>query len=370
MDSPYELRLRRALGEAPDPVARALLQAEYAAYLARIGAFADAEAILLELRREFGAGESGRVTIMLMLGEGLLAYFRDLDPVSQDRLARAHLLSVAARSGPLSALTSAWLAHIAFNLHRHDAMGRAIRSCVDTVSASDVQAKCRLSLTLGDAFLVSGQRATSRGWYSRARDYAIQLGDHAAIGALIYNQAALSVFGSRLASLDSPLDAEIIHGVAAEIKSATNYQGIARLASLHHLLDDAMASVYILQRRFGDALVLLERVIAANSPVSPSGHMVTTLCDAAFCQASLRREEEFNRLIGQIDMTQLARRTADDRAVAYGALHSAFSTFGRQAEALRCEREMRRGILEHSDRIAALSEILTPFHVPELIDEK
>lgn len=368
MDSPYELRMRRGLNEACNPVERAVLQAEYAAYLARIGAFADAEAILSELRREFGDGKSGRVTVMLMLAEGLLAYFRDLDPLAQDRVGRAHLLSVAARSGPLSALTSAWMAHVTFNLHRHEAMGRAIRSCIDTVSAGDVQAKCRLSLTLGDAFLVSEQRAISRAWYARARDSAIQLGDHAAIGALTYNQAALSVFGCRLASLASPLESAVVHSAAAEVRSAMNYQGIAQLTSLNHLLDDAMASILVLQQRFGEALARLERVIEANSPVSPSGHMVTTLCDAALCQASLGRGDEFDGLVSRIDTAQLDRRTADDRAVGYGALSQAYAALGRDAEALMYQRKMTDSITEHDEQIGALCGILAPFRAPEILD--
>lgn len=87
MESPYESRMRKGLEQTNDPTERGLLLGEWAMYLARIGRFDDAESILIELRRDFDDGHSGRVTVMMMCAEGVLAYFKCLDPQAHDRLA-------------------------------------------------------------------------------------------------------------------------------------------------------------------------------------------------------------------------------------------------------------------------------------------
>lgn len=367
VESPYENRLLEAIGRASGPSDRAVLLAELAGYAARVGRFDEAEAILRDVRREFGDGQSGRVTVMLMWAEGLLAYFRDLDPRAHDRLTRAQFLSTAARSASLSALTSAWLAHIDFNLHRHDQMGRAIRICVDTLSASDLQAQCRLALTLGDAFTVVDDADAARGWYAEAHGLAVDLGDHAAVGALTYNQAALAAFAGRLASVYLPIDGARLDRVAAVVRSAANYQGLAQLRSLQHLLDDAQAAVLILQGKFNDAAQLVERVIRAGAPVSPSGHKVTALCDVALCYAKLGLNEQLGEVLQQIRTEELDRRTADDRAIAYAALRSAFVIMGRDSDAATCEQHMRRSIDEHSLRTSSLRATLGPFRSVDVL---
>ncbi len=367
MESPYEKSIRERLEAEGDPVKRAILVAEQAGYLARTGQFAQAEATLAEVRRHFGDGRSGHVAVMLMCAEGLLAYFRDLDPQSYDRLARAQLLSIAAKNASLSALTSAWLAHIAFNLHRHDDMARAVRTCMQTLTADDLQAKCRISLTLGDAFLVLDEEAIARRWYAEARELAVRLGDHSALSALIYNQAALAVFNCRLGSLDRAIETQLVRDVASKVRSATNFQGLAQLRSLQHLLDDAQASILILEGRFDEALRQIERVLGASIPISPSGHTVTALCDMAMCYASMGRRDDFNRTISEIDMSELERRTADDRAVAFAALRDAYLRFGQQHEAQHFDQQMNDSLVEHRNRVSSLRTTLDPYQGTPLI---
>lgn len=367
MESPYESRLRSAVDRTGRSSDGATLLVELAGYLARVGRFQEADAILADVRREYGDGHSGRVTVMLMWAEGLLGYFRDLDPRAHDRLIRAQFLSTAARSAPLSALTSAWLAHIDFNLHRHEDMGKALRVCVDTLSPSDLQAKCRLALTLGDAFMVADDGDAARNWYSRAHALATLLGDHSAIAALTYNQAALAAFACRLANVEEAIAPSRLQHVAAVVRSASNYQGLAQLRSLQHLLVDAQAAVQILQGNFGEAARLVEELIRADTPVSPSGHKVTALCDAALCYAQLGRDAELHEVLNQIRLEELDRRTADDRAVAQGALRTAYALMGRSEDAARCEQQVRDSVREHRARVTTLRSILGPFRSIEVI---
>jgi hypothetical protein len=143
--------------ERRDPEARAMLLAELACYYARIGEFEDAETMRRDLRAEFSDGHSAPVSILIMVLESLLLYFRELSPLARDRMLRANLLSKAFREKRLVLLTSAWLAHIDFNQGRFDSMATAIQSTLETIESDDGTANCRVFLVLGDAFSFCGQ---------------------------------------------------------------------------------------------------------------------------------------------------------------------------------------------------------------------
>lgn len=366
MESPYESRIHQDLQNASEPSQHAALQAELAAYFARVGRFSDAEGLISEIRSTFGDGRSGYVSVLLMCAEGLLAYYRDLSPESHDRFSRAQTLSIAARSGALSALTSAWLAHIDFNLHRHDDMARALRTFISTLPEADLQARCRFSLTLGDAFLVSDQRELSRRWYRSGRDFASRLGDHAAIGAFTYNQAALSVFGCRIEALDASLSVDLLTLATNEVKAASNYQYLARLQSLQQLLDNASASILILQHQYDRAAKLLEALLGSSALISPSSSLVTTRCDLALCYAQLGSQQDFDRIVDSIEIEKISDCSPDDSAVAYGALRDSYDCNGQAAKARYFDDLMAASLEEQRNKINMLRDLLAPFESVEI----
>ncbi|MBK9134919.1 MAG: hypothetical protein IPM15_11475 [Betaproteobacteria bacterium] len=96
-------------------------------------------------KREFGNGQNPRVSITIMCAEAQLIYFKDLGDQARDRMMRAQLLSVAGRDAALSALTSAWLAHICFNLHRHEEMVRSAKSALDRDWSGTLEAQVALA---------------------------------------------------------------------------------------------------------------------------------------------------------------------------------------------------------------------------------
>ncbi|MFO1286748.1 MAG: hypothetical protein U1F49_09575 [Rubrivivax sp.] len=89
--SPYIDRLKQAIADARDPSIRAMLRAELAGSVARLGEFSTAEAEIADLRSEFGDGRSGRVSIMIMCAEAQLIYYKDLGEQARDRMMRAQL---------------------------------------------------------------------------------------------------------------------------------------------------------------------------------------------------------------------------------------------------------------------------------------
>lgn len=363
MTSPLVRRLLERIETTQDPEFRACIMAELGCYWARVGEFERAEVLRSELRRLFGDGRSVRVSILIMCIEALTAYFRELSPQARDRMARAALLSTAARDSNLIALTSAWMAHIDFNLNRFESMVTAINSCLSHIGQGDESAECRVSLVLGDAFLFAGATSASNIWYQRARAAAERSGDQAAIGALTYNRAALHVSAARLQNVGHPLAATDISLLHVEVQSAINYQAIAQLRSLDHLLQSARVGVMILQGHFTEALPVLRTVL--GSPEVPHNSAQRTLlqADMALSRASSGLVECALQDIDMLQNSPIETFSPDDRALIWWSVLRTSQICGVLNYVSDYESKMIAAMREHTDSVNRLGALLAPFEL-------
>ena len=361
MSAPLVMRLEAELLTTIDTVDRALLTVQIACYQARIGEFEGAEAKRLELRREFGAGQRARISIMIMCLEGLLLYYKDLDPAARDRLLRANVLSVACSDRSLIALTSAWLSHIDFNQGRYDSMAKALTKCFEAMDADNGAASCRVALVLGDAFTFTNKIAQAKVWYEHARVTANRIGDQAAVGAITYNRAALHVASGRIRRLTAPLDSSEISFINAEVRSAVNYQHAARLISLDHLLRSSSIGVLMLEERFEQARLAIEEVVASSEVPRDSAELALLHADQAHCLARLGRFS--NAALPAQAATAIAtdRFDADDRAVIFGALSNYHLACGEESSATNWTKACQIALEEHQMTIDSLTTLLNPF---------
>lgn len=368
MDSPYEKHLRATIASAPDEMSAALAKAELAGYLARLGRFDHAETAIREIRERYGDGRSARVTIMLMCAEAQVLYFRQMHPDARDRLARAQLLSVAGGDRPLTALTSAWLAHIDFNHSRYASMVKAIATCVSSLRSGDASAKCRLALTLADAFLTAGDRPVSHVWYAKAHELAVQLGDHAAMAALTMNRAVLGVFNARLREEGVLIDTADLSRLDAEVRSASNYEAAAGLTSLKALLDNASVSILLMQSQHGPAASRIEGLLAGSPVVSPGDSTALLQCDLAMCYASLGRNQDAERLIKEEGLcARLDASTPDDRFLGFATLRRASLRVGLSDLAESFAGRAERSKLEYQENVTSLSSMLRPYRSTDVL---
>ena len=295
MTSPLEQKLLTSLNAVQGSEARALVLAELGAYWARVGERERAEQARKILRQEFGSYLNPRVSILIIVLEALQAYYGDLSPLARDRMLRASLLSKGFREQGLIALTSAWMAHIEFNHSRFDSMVTEISRAFEALaqSADDPGfTPCRLALTLGDANLFAGLAAQSQAWYEIARQEASRRGDHAAVGALTYNRAALRVARARfdaLAQVESGIDRTLLR---LDVESAINYQAAARLSSLEHLLASSKASLLVLQAQYEAAVEPLLQLLSGTEVPQKSAERLLLRADLALSLAQCGRLEE------------------------------------------------------------------------------
>ncbi len=361
MTAPLVSRLEAIALSTNNPVHKAICSAHIACYLARVGEFDEVERRRVDLRKEFGDGRSAPVSILIMCVEALVLYYKGLDPNARDRLARANLLSVACRQPDLVALTYAWLAHIDFNLGRFPAMLLAISRCMEAIDWDDGTALLRVSLVLGDALSFSGHDGGARKWYEQARLLSSRLGDQAAIGAITYNRAALRVAAARVRSLSQPLDAQALTILDAEVRSAVNYQSLARLNSLDHLLQSSTIGVLMLQSRYEEAINAIDRLLATAAVPADSSELMLLYADSALANAKLGRSELGSERAKAAMAMNSETFGADDKALLHGTL-AAFSLLNEDAGAAENHRLARDvAVREHEATIASLTSLLEPY---------
>jgi tetratricopeptide (TPR) repeat protein len=283
MTAPIVTRLLRDIPACQDAIRRAELTAQLACYYARTGELDRAAALTIELRSSFGAGSYPRVSVLIMLIEALRYYFADQNPLALDRLRRACLISGVIRDRELVALTESWMSHLHFNKGDYLQFGQSLARAFEHLDNDNLAARCRLAISLADSFLLVADHRNSRAWYADARDAAVKLGDQAAIGAITYNRAALHVHVTRtLQALDADDEGDAQLALA-EVESAINYQRIAGLTSLDHLLFIARASALIVQGRFDVAKEHIERLLADTDLALSSTERAMLGFDRALC---------------------------------------------------------------------------------------
>lgn len=227
-----DLRLRQRIADTLDAVEAGALQAELAAYLARMGHFEAARAALqaIPTPQRWGAPA---LACSIFLAEGLIALADEFGAEARDRLRRAHALAQLYGLGAHAATAAAWLGHHAFNQGHHEEMAQWLQACVDGGDAVPPAARTRALLTAANAWRYAGDFAQSDRLYAGAHAWAVQQGDEAFIAAGLYNRAAYGIARLRLEAVDAPAPSpERLRQARLEIDSAVNYaQGTGHVAA-------------------------------------------------------------------------------------------------------------------------------------------
>jgi hypothetical protein len=282
-----------------------------------------------------------------MVLEGLQLYYKDLSPSARDRILRASLLSKSFHERELIAKTSAWMAHIELNGARFDSMLTELRTSVAAKTIADDATECRVALVLGDACLIVGLPVQSQAWYERARRAANRLGDHAAVGAMTYNRAALRVARYRYELLSTDNLHVDLPLLRLDVESAINYQSVARLRSLDHLLTTAKVGLLMIQGDSESAVPLIESLLASKDVAENSTQRWLLMSDYA---VSLAVEGRTAAAQSQLDAVLSAFPKvvpSDDLCLILRSLRDAASLCGREQERVDIELRLKAAMSEH-----------------------
>lgn len=334
---------------------RAELLAKKAAYLARTGVFEDARAVIASVRSQFGDGRSGRVTVLLMLAEGLLLHFESLNVGALDRLMRAQVLAQAGRDQELIALTSAWKGYLEFEKSAFDSAARSIALASTTASDDDHATRSRVASVLFTAFALCGDTSTAQTYFLSGREHAVKHGDQAALDALLHNKAVFGAARLRASNCVEPIKGEALAFARTEVNSAKNLQQLARIKSLATYIELAEARLSILERRFDYALGRLEQ-LQGTGPF-PKGHFGVDLglIEQAYCLGQLGKIDEALERSEHSRDKDLSDFDVDDRLVAawqLDALADMDERFGSKAVRAANLREARDAYLSMTAQVS------------------
>jgi hypothetical protein len=243
-----------------DEASRGELTARKAGYLARLGSFDDAQALISQLRTQFGGGQSPRVSIWIMLAEGLLHTFREMSDEGADRIMRANVLASASRDRRLIASTSAWRAHTQSERSEFRGMVRSLDDAFTNSNSDDHEVLARLYMTLANARMSVGDRVVANEFFMYSRHHALECGDQATIDALMYNKAAFALAWLRARTCLDERDPELLRQLRLELASAKTYQQMVGVSALNNFVFLWEARLFLLADEFEAAIAALGAV--------------------------------------------------------------------------------------------------------------
>jgi tetratricopeptide (TPR) repeat protein len=257
-----------------------------------------------------------------MIAEGLVSYFESVSVSARDRFFRAYLVSTLTRDADLGRLASAWVAHVDFDQGAYETAFEYLGKAFSGLDRTEYSTLARVGLILGDAYLYLGERAKAQFWYERARHAAVDEGDQAAIGALMYNRSAFG--SSRLAlekfAFDTEPDEQLLRFCEMELDSAWEFQKGTNVRSLFHLVDLCRAKICILQRRFVDAKKLLAHNSSKMSVLEDRPNRNQLSVELAYCQYMSGDESGAKSLLEGWSLSEIEKLDVDDKLVAIGML--------------------------------------------------
>lgn len=253
MTAPFVKEILLKIEKSSSLVERACLQLDLACYYSRAGDFSQACRIKDATRLNFGKGENISVTIRLLCLDAHLLMFRDESRECRDRMARANLLSKASGDRVMVAFTAAWLAMMDLNNSDFFRMRECVIAALESMGEGTAPAECRVAIVLAMANQLAENSSESVAWYNRGRNLSVKLGDQAAIGALIFNQAAFRLLHCRMDAMRGQSSSSKVEALRVDVQSAISYQEVSGISSLGHWLNVIRIGSLVVQEQFVDA---------------------------------------------------------------------------------------------------------------------
>ena len=295
---------------------QAVLLAQKGCYFSRIGRFDDAGQIIIYLRNTYGKGQDVTVSIWIMLLEGILHLYSNINPASYDRIRRAQFLSIAIGDRHLIAITSAWKAHLEFENSNFDAMIESLRLSKKNADLENHEAQSRLSMVLCDVMYLCGDRDRAQFWFMRSRSHALDAGDQATIEALLYNRSAFGMAYVRAQACIGTVDPNEITSIRHEMASARNFQDMTGIAAFSHLIGLCEARLCILENSFLEAIARLQASRVAGPFASYNFDQKFIDLELAFCYTRLDRLSDATSLVNTSEYSNFELLDLDEQLVA------------------------------------------------------
>ena len=311
------------------------LRAQRAAYRARIGAFAQADADMATVRGRNEGRPRAAISAWLHLAEGLRSHYTDLGHAAREKIQRAHALSAAAGLTSIQSLCAAWLAHLAYLRMDTPAIARHAGEALQLAAPEDHSAQSRANLVVAQALDEAGRFDLAKPWYDQAHHHATTEGDDATLSAMMWNKAALRLANLRQLSCAGTVDASLHEQVRLHVDSTERFdswRGVRSLQSLQRIL---RAQLLTETGAYVEALALFDAHLDEALKQGLGGIASVLMADQAWCQLQLDRREVALATARRAEAHLHQALTHGDRAPAHSRLAQVFVELKRDQEAQR-----------------------------------
>ena len=335
MESRLLQRLNTGIGSARSVLDADCLRAQRAAYRARIGAFAQADADMATVRGRNEGRPRAAISAWLHLAEGLRSHYTDLGHAARDKIQRAHALSAASGLTSIQSLCAAWLAHLAYLRMDTAAIVRHAGEALQLAAPEDHAAQSRANLVVAQALDEAGRFDLARPWYDRAHHHATTEGDDATVSAMMWNKAALRVAHLRQLSCAGAVDANVCEQARLHVDSTERFdswRGVRSLQSLQRIL---RAQLQTETGAYAEALALFDAHLDEALKQGLGGIASLLMADQAWCQLQLGQRDAALATARNGEAHLHQALTHGDRAPAHSRLAQVFMELKRDQEAQR-----------------------------------
>jgi hypothetical protein len=313
--SQYLRRIEDAIRADPDPYRRAESRALRALYLARLSRFTETQDEIDALRQDFGGGQCGRVTCLVMIAEGVKHHYQSFSPVAIDRLNRALFLGQAMRDSEVIALAAAWKGFLDFEYSRFDSTARTLALAIDSWSPGQHTAKTRVFLVLMLAAMVLGKAEATQTYFKKAHHHAVADGDQASIDALVFDRAVFSLSRQRVEWALGKDDPDGIARTRLELESSGNLTKLMNIETMadHVVLGRARADWML--GEFAAAASALEDFVGSKSFRPGQLNDSALRAELAYCHLLAGNTTRAQSCAASIDIDDLRALDPDERLV-------------------------------------------------------
>lgn len=260
----FQRRLELAISLASTPTEVAELRLRLAIVETRFGRFDAAKREVKNIRDTFGDGNHPRISILILLTEGLIMYFQSIRKDSIKKIHLASELSKSMRINDLCAITNSWLAHLYYNFDQYEKLANSISLAIDLTDNLRCDWIARISLTIGDTLQLSGDWKEADVWYRTAQRHSTLDGDRLTLGAIIFNRIAVGLSKVRAEyALKNNIVADWRRWTT-EASSAEYYHLGLSMSALPELLKFCSARALFLEGRFAEAEDCYRKILEAG----------------------------------------------------------------------------------------------------------
>jgi tetratricopeptide (TPR) repeat protein len=276
---------------------------------------------------------SARLVGWLNLADGFNEYYSNLTTAARDKFRRAQAVTEFAGARTLSALASAWLAHLDYMSLQVDALVGNLEKSFSASSSDDHHVRSRASLVVAEALHYARRFDLARLWYDRARDHATADGDQPTLSAIMFNMAWLRMADARQSVLCEEPVTETLGLVRTGGRSASNYELLIGSITFRELDPLLLAEISSLAGEPSDALDLYAEHLAGLRLKGADRWKCVFSADRSWCFAQLGKHDDARKAASLAEGLLSAEVQVDDRASTYSWLARTYEALGDQTKA-------------------------------------